>query len=81
MAAGRKAKRSQEWYTAAEAADYLGLHVDSVRRLCRQNQIEYRKLRGYQFSKAMLDAFLASRTNFQPRYPSPLKGRYGPRGQ
>jgi len=65
--------KTKRWYNAAEAADYLGLHVDSVRRLARNGQIPHRRLKGYQFSKDMLDAFLNSRTKWQADFPDPMK--------
>ena len=67
----------QKWYTAQEAAEYLGLTVQHVRRLCRQGQIAHRRLKGYQFTKDMLDAFLRSRTVFQPQHPDAMKVRRG----
>ena len=69
--------KEQRWYNAQEAADYLGLTVQHVRRLCRQRQIAHRRLKGYQFTKDMLDAFLNSRTVFQPQHPDPMKVRRG----
>ena len=68
-------KKTTRWYSTTEAAAYLGLHVETVRRLCRQGQIAHRRLRGYQFTKEMLDAFLRSRTHFQAAYPDPMKVR------
>lgn len=68
-------KKQTRWYSTAEAAAYLGLHVETVRRLCRQGQIAHRRLRSYQFTKDMLDAFLNSRTVFQARHPDPMKVR------
>ena len=67
--------KTTRWYSTTEAAAYLGLHVETVRRLCRQGQIAHRRLRGYQFTKEMLDAFLRSRTHFQAAYPDPMKVR------
>jgi excisionase family DNA binding protein len=68
-------KKLTRWYNTAEAAAYLGLHIETVRRLCRQRQIAHRRLRGYQFTKEMLDAFLRSRTVFQAQHPDPMKVR------
>ena len=71
------AKRRYKWYNSREAAEYLGLTVQHVRRLCRQGQIAHRRLKGYHFSKDMLDAFIRSRTVFQPQHPDPMKVRRG----
>tara|TARA_Y100000592_G_C5460952_1_gene313939 strand:- start:765 stop:1007 length:243 start_codon:yes stop_codon:yes gene_type:complete len=69
--------KKEKWYTAKEAAEYLGLTVQHVRHLCRQKQIAHRRLKGYQFSKDMLDAFLRSRTVIHVEHPNPMKVRRG----
>ena len=71
------AKRRDKWYNSKEAAEYLGLTVQPVRRLCRQGQIGHRRLKGYQFNKALLDAFIRSRTVFQASHPDGMKVRRG----
>jgi excisionase family DNA binding protein len=67
--------KTKKHYSAQEAAEYLGLHVESLRRLCRLGQIQHRKLKGYRFEKAWLDAFIESRTVRQVEFPDPMKVR------
>ncbi len=71
------AKKQTRWYSTAEAADYLGITPQHLRRLCRQGQIAHRRLRGYQFRKDWLDAFLQSRTVVQVQHPDRMKVRRG----
>jgi excisionase family DNA binding protein len=71
------AERRDKWYNSKEAAEYLNISVGHLQRLCRQGQIAHRRLKGYQFSKDMLDAFLRSRTVFQPQHPDWKKVRKG----
>lgn len=75
------AKRREKWYNSKEAAEYLNLSVGHLQRLCRQRQITFRKLKGYHFTKAMLDDFLKARTEQYGEYPKKhyRYGVFGPR--
>ena len=63
-----------EWMRTPEAAKYLGVHIETVRRWAREGTIPAAKLGnrgGFRFKREDLDRFLERR---QPASAAPARG-------
>ena len=62
---GRRAPASEpDWLTLGQAAKYLGVHIETVRRWAREKAIPAAKLGnrgGFRFRREDLDRFLEAR--------------------
>jgi excisionase family DNA binding protein len=60
--------QQREWMRTPEAAKYLGVHVETMRRWAREGTIPAAKLGnrgGFRFKREDLDRFLQTRTRFE----------------
>lgn len=49
----------ESWITTAEAAEYLGVHQNTLYRLVKENKVPYGKIgKSLRFKKSQMDEFM-----------------------